>query len=76
MNGRLWPFVSVKLSVNVSNRSVGFAPESGRSECACRIELMSAFPKADIQNVRDRVELYGCLWPKADIRSQGIGSRE
>ena len=28
---------------------------------------MSAFPKADIQNVRDRVELYGCLWPKADI---------
>ncbi len=28
---------------------------------------MSAFPKADIQNVRDRIELYGCLWPKADI---------
>ncbi len=30
-----WPFVSVKLSVNVPNRNVGFAPESGRSECAC-----------------------------------------
>ncbi len=32
---RFWPFVSVKLSVNVPNRNVGFAPESGRSECAC-----------------------------------------
>ena len=32
---------------------------------------MSAFPKADIQNVRDRVELYGCFWPKADIRRSG-----
>jgi len=31
---------------------------------------MSAFPKADIQNVCDRVELYGCSWPKADIRTQ------
>jgi len=29
-----WPFVSVKLSVNVPNHNVGFAPESGRSECA------------------------------------------
>ncbi len=31
---------------------------------------MSAFPKADIQNVRDRVELYGCFWPKADTRTE------
>ncbi len=35
MNDRFWPLVSVKLSVNVPNLSVGFAPESGRSECAC-----------------------------------------
>ncbi len=31
---------------------------------------MSAFPKADVQNVRDGVELNGCSWPKADIRTQ------
>ncbi len=29
---------------------------------------MSAFPKADIQNVRVGVELNVCLWPKADIQ--------
>ncbi len=29
---------------------------------------MSAFPKADVQNVRIGVELDVCLWPKADIR--------
>jgi hypothetical protein len=30
-----WPVVSVNFSVNMPNRNVGFAPESGRSECAC-----------------------------------------
>jgi len=29
---------------------------------------MSAFPKADVQNVGIWVELYGCLWPKSDAR--------
>ena len=33
---------------------------------------MSAVPKADVQNVRIRVELYGCSWPKADVREQLI----
>ncbi len=28
---------------------------------------MTAFPKADVQNVRVRVDLNVCLWPKADI---------
>ncbi len=31
---------------------------------------MSAFPKADIQNLRIGAGLYGCLWPKADIRTE------
>ncbi len=32
---------------------------------------MSALEKkADIQNVGVWVELYGCLWPKADIRTE------
>jgi len=31
---------------------------------------MSAFPKADIQNMRVETELYGCLWPKADIETE------
>ncbi len=35
LNSRSWPFVSVKLSISAPNRNVGFAPESGRSECAC-----------------------------------------
>ena len=29
---------------------------------------MTAFPKADVQNVRLGVELNVRLWPKADIR--------
>ncbi len=29
---------------------------------------MTAFPKADIQNVRIGIVLDGCLWPKADVR--------
>ena len=29
---------------------------------------MTAFPKADVQNVRIGIELSVCLWPKADIR--------
>ena len=28
---------------------------------------MSAFPKADVQNVRIGVNLDVCLWPKVDI---------
>ncbi len=35
-----------------------------------KIELMSAFPKADVQNIRIRVEPNVCLWPKADIRTE------
>ncbi len=31
---------------------------------------MSAFPKADIQNVRIGIALDGCLWPKADIETE------
>jgi len=30
---------------------------------------MTAFPKADVQNVRVGTGLYGCLWPKADGQS-------
>ena len=33
---------------------------------------MSAFPKADIQNVRVGTELYGCFWPLADIESECV----
>ncbi len=29
---------------------------------------MTAFPKADIQNVRVGIELDVRLWPKADVR--------
>ncbi len=29
---------------------------------------MTAFPKADVQNVRLGVELNVRLWPKADVR--------
>ncbi len=29
---------------------------------------MTAFPKADVQNVRIMVEPNVCLWPKADGR--------
>ena len=29
---------------------------------------MSAFPKADIQNLRVWVEPNVCLWPEADVR--------
>jgi hypothetical protein len=32
MNGPIWPFVSVKLSVNVPNRNVGFAPAISTGE--------------------------------------------
>ncbi len=35
---------------------------------------MSAFPKADVQNVRIGIELNVRLWPKADVRG-GVGSR-
>jgi hypothetical protein len=28
---------------------------------------MSAFPKADVQNIGIGIELDGCLWPEADI---------
>ncbi len=31
---------------------------------------MTAFPKADVQNVRVGTELDGCFWPKADIHEQ------
>ncbi len=31
---------------------------------------MSAFPKADVQNVRIGIDLNVCLWPKADIRTE------
>ncbi len=28
---------------------------------------MTAFPKADVQNVRIGIDLNVCLWPKADV---------
>ncbi len=31
---------------------------------------MSAFPKADVQNVRIGIELNVCFWPKADIETE------
>ncbi len=31
---------------------------------------MTAFPKADVQNVRTGIELNVRLWPKADIRAE------
>ncbi len=34
-----------------------------------RIELMSAFPKADVQNVGILGRAYGRFWPIADIRA-------
>ncbi len=30
---------------------------------------MSAFPKADIQNIGVGIVSDGCLWPKADIQT-------
>ncbi len=32
---------------------------------------MSAFPKADVQDVRIGIDLNVRLWPKADIRRSG-----
>jgi len=43
-------------------------PTADAQSARVRIELMSAFPKADIQNVRIGAGLYGCFWPKADVR--------
>ena len=34
---------------------------------------MSAFPKADIQNVRVGHEFNVCFWPKADVQSPNSG---
>ncbi len=36
---------------------------------------MSAFPKADVQNVRIGTDLNVCLWPKADIRVLELRAR-
>ena len=33
---------------------------------------MSAFPKADVQDVGVGTDLNVCLWPKADIRTESI----
>ncbi len=33
-------------------------------------------PKADVRNVRVGTGLYGCLWPKADIRRACDGYAE
>ncbi len=45
-------------------------PKADAQSARVRIELMSAFPKADIQNVRIGPGLYGCLWPNADIETE------
>ncbi len=47
-------------------------PKADAQSARVRIGLTTAFPKADIQNVRVGVELYGRLWPKADIRTESI----
>ena len=43
-------------------------PKADAQSARVRIELMSAFPKADIRNVGVGVELNVRFWPKADIR--------
>ena len=38
-----------------------------------KLSRMSAFPKADVQNVRIEVEPNVCFWPKADVRCPLFG---
>ncbi len=35
---------------------------------------MSAFPKADVQNVRVGVDPNVCLWPKAAVQTIRVGT--
>jgi len=36
---------------------------------------MSAFPKADVQNIRVGAELNVCLWPEADVQISRYAGR-
>jgi hypothetical protein len=45
---RYWPFVSVKEVLNVPNRNVRFAPESGHSESRWDRADVRLWPEADV----------------------------
>ena len=43
-------------------------PKADAQSARGRIERMSAFPKADVQNIRSGANLNVRLWPKAAVR--------
>ncbi len=64
-SGRLSPLNSALTCPIVMS---ALRPKADAQNARVRIERMSAFPKADIQNVGIGTELNVRLWPKADAR--------